>query len=148
MKHSTPPQHRYIEWISPEEMHQEALSWISELNFARDEQKFLDNLVKSYTLQLTDSKIFPASREIVSGIAGAEHSLVPLMKKVQSHANLLEIMVDDIDQPKMEKAYKDSHRELLLAVKKYLQEYRNLKERLFTMLTAVLKKEKQKRLLN
>ena len=148
MKRVTPTKHNYIQWISPEEMHQEAISWISELKFAKDEQKFLNNLVKSHTLQLTESSIFEKSREIVGAIADAETELVSLMKAVQSHENLLEIMIDDIDQPKMEKAYKETHLDLTMRVDEYVRDYRKLKMRLFSMLTEVLKKEKQKRLLN
>ena len=44
--------HRYIEWISPEDMHAETVEWMSELRFAKDEQQFLNGLVKHYTLQL------------------------------------------------------------------------------------------------
>jgi hypothetical protein len=148
MENGTQIKYEYIEWLSPEEMHQATLSWISELNFTRDEQRFLDTLVKSHTLQLTEAEIFGKSRELVGEIVKAEKEVVTLMKKVQSHENLLEIMVDDIDQVKMEKAYRDTHRELTILVNDYLSDYMKLKKRLFALLGKVLKKEKQKRLLN
>jgi hypothetical protein len=148
MENGTQIKYGYIEWLSPEEMHQATLSWISELNFTRDEQRFLDTLVKSHTLQLTEAEIFGKSRELVGEIVKAEKEVVTLMKKVQSHENLLEIMVDDIDQVKMEKAYRDTHRELTILVNDYLSDYMKLKKRLFALLGKVLKKEKQKRLLN
>jgi hypothetical protein len=148
MENGTQIKYEYIEWLSPEEMHQATLSWISELNFTRDEQRFLDTLVKSHTLQLTEAEIFGKSRELVGEIVKTEKEVVTLMKKVQSHENLLEIMVDDIDQVKMEKAYRDTHRELTILVNDYLSDYMKLKKRLFALLGKVLKKEKQKRLLN
>jgi len=148
MENGTQKKYQYIQWLSPEDMHQATLSWISELNFARDEQRFLDALVKSHTLQLTEAEIFGQSREIVGDIAKAEKDVIVLMKRIQSHENLLEIMVDDIDQSAMEKAYRDTHRELTGQVNSYLSEYRKLKQRLFALLGKVLKKEKQKRLLS
>jgi hypothetical protein len=148
MENGTQKKYEYIEWLSPEEMHQATLSWISELNFTRDEQRFLDTLVKSHTLQLTEAEIFGKSRELVGEILKAEKEVITLMKKVQSHENLLEIMVDDIDQVKMEKAYRDTHRELTILVNGYLTDYMKLKKRLFALLGKVLKKEKQKRLLS
>jgi hypothetical protein len=54
MKTGNMKSYKYVEWISPVEMHQATLDWLSELNFVRDEQKFLNNLVKSHTLELTD----------------------------------------------------------------------------------------------
>ena len=140
--------YKYVEWLSPVEMHQATLDWLSELNFVRDEQKFLNDLVKTHTLELTDSAIFEKSRKLVGDIASAEHEVVALMKQVQAHENLLEIMIDDVNQPKMEAAYRDTHKDLTLAVRDYLINYRKLKSNLFGLVSTVLKKEKQKRLLN
>lgn len=139
---------RYIEWISPEEMHKTTLSWVSELKFVRDEQLFLNSLVKSYTNELIEHKIYDKSKELVVGILDAENELKGLLKEVQVHENQLEIMIDDVDQPKMEKAYRDSHLELVNRMDTYLVGYRSLKKQLFDLLSQIIKKEKQNRLLN
>lgn len=139
---------RYIEWISPEEMHKATLSWVSELKFIRDEQLFLNSLVKSFTSQLIDHKIYDRSKELVGGILDAENELKSLLRKVQVHENQLEIMIDDVDQPKMEKAYRDTHIELMGGMETYLKGYRTLKKELFDLLSKIIKKEKEKRLLN
>lgn len=139
---------RYIEWISPEEMHTATLAWMSELKFIKDEQRFLNGLVKSYTEQLIDHKIYDKSKQLVGEILDAENDLEGLFKKVQVHENQLEIMIDDVDQPKMEKAYRETHLELMQGMQRYLEGYRDLKRQLFTLLTKIFKQEKQKRLLN
>lgn len=139
---------RYIEWISPEEMHSATLAWLSELKFIKDEQRFLNSLVKSHTEQLIDHKIYDRSKQLVGNILDAEKELVGLLKKVQVHENQLEIMVDDVDQPRMEKAYKETHLELMQVMQRYLEDYRKLKTELFKLLSRVFKQEKQKRLLN
>lgn len=140
--------HRYIEWIDPEEMHSTTVLWLSELKFMRDEQLFLNNLIKHYTLQLVDSKIFAKSKEIVVVLSKLEDEVVLLMKKVQAHENKLEVMIDDVDQFELEKAYRDTHRELTNTIDHYKEEYRAIKTRLFELVSKVIKKEKQKRLLN
>ena len=139
---------RYIEWISPEEMHKATLSWVSELKFARDEQLFLNSLVKSYTPELIEHEIYDKSKELVIGILDAEKELTGLLKEVQVHENQLEIMIDDVDQPKMEKAYRDSHLDLVKRMDTYLAAYRSLKKQLFDLLINIIKKGKQNRLLN
>ena len=138
----------YIEWLSPEEMHEMSNQWFSELMFIKDEQLFLNDLIKSYTLQLTDKEVFEKSKELVDGLLKAEKEVVTLMKKVQLHSNQLEIMIDDVDQLKMEKAYKLTHNDLLFAVNGYVSKYRALKEKLFKLVSMVMKIDKQKRLLN
>ncbi|MCX2720100.1 hypothetical protein [Lentiprolixibacter aurantiacus] len=139
---------RYIEWISPEEMHKATLSWISELKFVRDEQLFLNGLVKSFTSELIEHNIYDKSKEIVGAILDAENEQNALLKQVEVHENQLEIMIDDVDQPKMEKAYRDSHLELMKLMGSYLEGYRALKRELFNLLSEIIKKEKQNRLLN
>ena len=140
--------YRYLEWKSPEEMHQTSLDWISELKFVKDEQMFLNDLVKSYTLQITSSGMYDESRDLVTAISNSEVEAEKLLKKAKIHENQLSIMVDDIDQPKMEKAYTESHRDMIFAIDNYLADYRKLKGSLFQMISKVMKKEKQKRLLN
>ena len=140
--------HRYIEWISPEDMHGETLQWLSELNFVHDEQLFLNSLVKHYTTQLIETKYYRESKELVGLILDAENEVKILMKKIQTHENQLEIMVDDIDQPKMEQAYKETHKELITTMASYLENYKALKKRLFALISKVMRSEKQKRLLN
>ena len=140
--------HRYIEWIDPEEMHRTSLIWLSELRFMKDEQLFLNNLIKHYTLQLVDSKIFGKSKAIVTALTDLEKQTISFMKEIQAHENKLEIMIDDVDQIEMEKVYRDTHRELTNDIDHYKEEYMEIKTKLFDLVSGVLKKEKQKRLLN
>lgn len=140
--------YRFIEWIDAEEMHRTSLLWLSELRFMKDEQLFLNNLVKHYTLQLVDSKIFGISKVIVTALTDLEKQAISLMKEVQAHENKLEIMIDDVDQIELEKAYRDTHWELNRSMDHYKEEYIEIKTKLFDLVSSILKKEKQKRLLN
>jgi hypothetical protein len=140
--------HRYLEWKSPEEMHHTSLEWISELKFIKDEKLFLNDLIRSYTLQITSLGLFEESRKLITAISNSELELDLLLRKVRVHENQLSIMLDDVDQPKMEKAYTETHRDLIFTIDNYLIEYRILKGSLFQMISKVMKKKKQKRLLN
>ncbi len=140
--------YRYLEWKSPDEMHQTSMEWISALKFVIDEQLFLNELVRSYTLQITGLGMYDESKELVTAISNSELEAEKLLKKAQVHENQLSIMIDDVDQPKMEKAYTESHKDMIFTIDNYLVEYRKLKGSLFQMISKVMKKEKQKRLLN
>ena len=140
--------HRYTEWLSAEEMHEQSSSWMSELEFVREEQFFLNKLIKSHTIELLTPKLFDESKKLVQALSKVEKEVVRLMKKIQSHENLLEIMINDVDELKMEKAYLETHWTLSLEVKDYLINYRYLKSSLFSVITQLMKKNKQKRLLN
>ena len=74
--------------------------------------------------------------------------MIKLFKKVQLHENQLQIMVDDVDQNKMENAYLDTHSELAKEVEGYFARYRESKTKIFDIVSKVIKRKKQKRLLS
>ena len=138
---------KYEAWLSPETMHKGSLNWLSELRFAKDEQLFFDDLVKSYTLQLIDSKHFKESKKIVDQLSTQQRETDVLIDTIVKHEKGLNIMVDGIDQLKEENAYKDEHGKLIIQVSLFLKNYRILKTELFTLIKSIIKEGKQKLLL-
>ena len=138
----------YIEWLSGEELHQESLVWASELKFARDEQRFLNDLIKENTLDLVDAKIFDQVKPVVSSLDKLEKEVNPLLKQIQLHENQLRIMVDDVDQLKMETAYLETHADLANQLDGYFRDYKIAKSEIFKIISEIIKKRRQKRLLN
>ena len=133
---------KYIQWLSPDDMHKQSLSWISEMNFIKDEQHFFDELITAYTRKLIETKKFAANKKLIDSLNEFRRNLKTIIKKIVEHENKLEIMVDGIDQKEEEAAYKNTHRELIDEVSYYLNEYRTLKRQLFGMIKDIMKKEK------
>lgn len=138
----------FMKWLDPGQMHRASVQWMSELKFTRDEQLFLNDLVKEYTLPLTDSEIFGESQDIIGAILSAEKEVVLLLNKVQSHENKLQVMLDNVDQLQQEKAYIASHWKLQSEINDYLSGYRTVKVKLFKLVSKVMKKDKNKYLLH
>ena len=138
---------KYVEWLSAEVMHKASVNWLSELQFINDEQQFFDDLIKVYTLNLIDSKHFDESQKIVTALSGLQKETARLIEIVKTHENDLEIMVDGIDQPKEEEAYKKEHQGLIVVVHEFFRRYRQLKTDLFSLIKTIIKEQKQKRLL-
>ncbi|WP_437395831.1 hypothetical protein [Flagellimonas lutimaris] len=139
---------KFREWFSADELHEESKKWFSELKFAKDEQKFLNSMVKDYTLDIIDSDMFQTIQPVVESLSKSEKDLVDLFKKVQLHENQLQIMVDEVNQEKMEEAYLDTHNDLAMEVQDYFEKYRDSKTKIFDIVSNVIKRKKQKRLLN
>ncbi|TGV04326.1 hypothetical protein [Flavivirga rizhaonensis] len=138
---------KYVAWLSTETMHNASKKWLSELEFAKDEQLFFDDLVKSYTLQLIDSKHFNESKSIVTQLSKLQKETDKLIETIKKHERELKIMVDGIDQIELENAYKDEHGKLIITIADFLDIYRKLKTQLFALVKGILKDKKQKRLL-
>ncbi|GAA4272862.1 hypothetical protein U6A24_06235 [Aquimarina gracilis] len=142
------PNVKYIEWRSPEELHEASLHWISELKFIKDEQHFLDELIENNTLQLISGKTFEKSKKVVDDLVQKRKAIEPLLKRIINHYNELTILVDGIDQPAEEKKYKVDHGKLLEEVSEYLIAYKEIKRSIFDLIKMIMKQSKQKRLLN
>ncbi|ULC57911.1 hypothetical protein MBM09_08255 [Flaviramulus sp. BrNp1-15] len=138
---------KYDAWLSPEIMHNASRKWLSELEFAKDEELFFDDLVKSYTLQLIDSKHFSESKKIVDRLSKIQKETEKLIEIVKTHEVDLKIMVDGINQLAEEDAYRKEHGKLIIIISEFLEKYRTLKTELFTLVKGVIKEGKQKRLL-
>ncbi len=139
---------KYIEWLSPEEMHKQSLAWLSELNFIKDEHLFFEDLIKTFTIELLELKDFSNDKEIVDAINRSEKRTIQFIDAVIAHEKGLKIMVDEIDQPTDEKAYKEEHKKLAVEVNQFLQEYRMLKSQVFNIIKDVKKEVKYRTLLD
>jgi len=142
------PDIKYIESKSPVELHVESLNWISELKFIKDEQRFLDELLKLYTIQLIENQDFSKNKEIISHLSKLEKNGEELLKTIINHENELLILVDGIDQIKEEKHYRVLHSTYLMQVTNYFNEYKDVKREIFDVVKKIIKHEKQKKLLN
>jgi hypothetical protein len=138
---------RYVEWLSAEEMHNATKEWLSELEFVQDEHFFLEDLIKSYTLQLIAPEKFANNKEIIDAINKSQKRNNLLIEAVKKHENGLQIMVDGINQPEEEKAYKKAHRELIVKINDFMKYYRSLKMQLFEIIKNIKKEEKTRLLL-
>lgn len=139
---------RYVEWLSADDMYKASQEWLSELRFIKDEHLFFDDLIKSFTLQLIKPGQFSKSKKIIDVIDTSQKRNNLLIEAVKTHLNELQIMVDGIDQPKEEEAYKEEHRNLIIIINNYFKEYRMLKTQVFSLIKGIKKSEKQERLID
>lgn len=139
---------KYIEWISPEQMHQSSNDWLSELLFIKDEHQFFEDLITSFTSKLIAPETFSNNKEIIDALNKSQKHNNLLIEAIKVHKNELQIMMDGIDEPKKEKAYKDSHRGLIIKLEEFYDEYKELKTQLFDIIKTIRKEEKQKHLLD
>ncbi|MDB9781568.1 hypothetical protein [uncultured Winogradskyella sp.] len=133
---------RFVEWLSADDMHRDTKEWLSHLQFIKDEHSFFEDLVTSNTLQLIKPEKFVHNKEIIDAINRSQKQNRLLIDDVRVHKNKLQIMVDGIDQPKEEEAYKNDHRLLVAKINAFLKYYTALKLQLFDIVKNIKKEEK------
>jgi hypothetical protein len=138
---------RHTEWLSAEEMHDASKLWLSELKFFAEEQIFLEDLIKTHTLELIDKKHFEESKAIIDRLSMIVKQTKTLTKAVKTHERNLSIMVDGKDQLEEEANYRKEHRNLIELIGEYKKRYQTAKTDIFNLVSTVMKEGKQKRLL-
>lgn len=138
---------KFTKWLSADDMHFASKTWLSELQFYKDEQIFLEDLITDYTLQLIDKSHFNESKAIVAQLTKIVDETKVLLSAVTKHEKSLSVMIDDVDQIDLEKKYKEEHRNLTELLGEFKNRYQIIKKRLFKLLQEVMKQDKQKRLL-
>ena len=138
--------HDIMEWYSAEELHKASQDWLVELEFIKDEQLFLEDLLTSNSVKLIDTIGFIDDMKIIDALKLSQKRNDSIIKTVKKHDKNLKILLDGIDQLEEEKLYKKEHRNLMNLINEHLKDYKILKTQLFAILKKVFKKEKQKRL--
>jgi hypothetical protein len=138
--------YRFVEWSSPEELHQDALQWISDLEFIKDEQQFLNSLIKNHTLELISGEIYNQSKKLVNVLSKEETEVTSLLEAVRRHSNQLEILADGVNQLQEERKYKEAHYILKIDVSRYEDSFKKTKSQIFLLIAKLMKQKKQKRL--
>jgi hypothetical protein len=139
---------KFVNQLNAEDMHLTSQEWLSELKFMKDEHLFFEDLVTEFTPQLIALNHFSNNKEIMNAIYKSQKRNDELIEEVKEHENGLQIMVDGIDQPQEEKAYRTEHKRLILTIKEVLKEYNTLKKQLFNIINSIKKENKTRHLLN
>ncbi len=137
---------KYTPWKSAEEMHDTALQWRSMLNFAEDEHRFFEDMLREYTLPIIESELLDKVKTLIQDLERSRREAKKLLTKVQKHQNGLNILLDGEDQPEEEKSYRKEHQNLLPAINQFYNNYKELKREIFKDISGALKRQKQKRL--
>lgn len=139
--------YRYIEWKTPNEMHFSSVQWKSELNFIKDEQRFFEDMLKEYTMPIIESQLFSTVRKLIEQLEKSRIELGELENRVIDHINRLQRLVEDMDEPREGRVYREEHKDVLNAVIHYSRQYKRLKKEIFEAVKKSIKQQKQKRLL-
>jgi len=139
---------KYIEWRSIEELHEDILNCISELRFTKDEQQFLEDLILNHTMGLLAGKSYELSRSVITRLTKSRKRLGPLLKKLMSHNNDLQSLLDEINNVEEMEAFKIFHNQLMVEFIEYNAQFKKVKKQIFKLIKQILKERKHLKLLN
>ena len=139
---------KYIEWLSADELHAASQEWLSELKFTFDEHRFFEDLITEYTCLLIKDDQFPSSKALIEDIDASKKQNILLIEAVQTHENELQIMLDGINELKKEDAYTKEHFQLVTIISDFMNSYKSIKKRMFSLISELKKQDKKNRLID
>ncbi len=139
---------KYIEWRSIEELHEDTLNCISELRFTKDEQQFLEDLILNHTMGLLAGESYELSRNVITRLTKSRNKLGPLLKKLMSHNNELQCLLDEINNIEEMEDFKKLHNQLMSEFIGYNSKFKKVKKQIFKLIKQILKERKHLKLLN
>ena len=139
---------KYIEWRSVEDLHADILNSISELRFIKDEQQFLEDLIINHTMGLIAGNSYELSKNVITKLSKSRIKLGPILKKLTSHSNKLELLLDDNQIVNEIEDFKELHNQLMLDFNSYNSQFKRIKKQIFKLIKKLLKEVKQHKLLS
>ncbi|MBL4664054.1 MAG: hypothetical protein JKY22_11005 [Flavobacteriaceae bacterium] len=136
--------YNFVQWSSPEELHEDCLQWISKLKFIKDEQGFLNDLIKNHTLEMLSEDLYKSATHFISQLQKEEKEVEKLLQKVENHCKGLKILLDGIDEIREEKSYKEVHYYRKMEVTLFEQEYQKTKKEIFNLIKNIMRKDSMK----
>lgn len=146
MKSTIPKQSEKKYKSSIEYLHKKTQEWISEIEFVKVEQQFLQELISEHIIGLCKSDNFNKAKLLLKGI---DHESIlgdELIVSIKDHNVNLALLMEHI-YLKKEADFRKNHNFLKVEVKNYIQNFKYIKEQVYELVLLIMKKNKQKKLL-
>lgn len=135
------------EWRSGEEMHEDAKTWISELEFITGEHLFFEELLGTYFIRISTEEHFREGKGFVEELEVNRAANAALLNRILPHNNSLEVFLDGKNELEKEDLVRSTHKELEKAMRVHHRDYRTLKHHIFKLIGAILKEIRKDHLL-
>jgi hypothetical protein len=128
-----------------DELHHDSQNWLSEIEFIKDEMKFLTNLLSSHYIDLMDTGRQTNIKEFVKEISVEKKTGKALYTLIHDHEKVMSDLIN-AKSVTTNKNYLDTHRKFEQEMIVFLRRYKKLKKGVFKMLELTMKKKHQKNL--
>lgn len=128
-------------------LHESSVSWINELEFMNDEQKFLEHLLSTHFLDLSAEKLYETTRKLIRKLKEVENFGVELTKEIQFHNKKIAEVLEG-DENIREKDLINGHHTIQKDFESYVLKFRYVKKKIFGIIKEIMINHKQKLLIN
>tara|TARA_R110001583_G_scaffold15058_3_gene62414 strand:+ start:339 stop:785 length:447 start_codon:yes stop_codon:yes gene_type:complete len=128
-------------------LHSKTNKWMSEIEFVKVEQQFLNELISDHIIGLCKSDNFTKAKLLLNGINHEAKLGTQLVTDIKEHRVNLSLLLEHI-YIKKENDFRKNHELLKIEVENYIQNFKHIKEEVFELILFIMKNEKQQKLLS
>lgn len=129
------------------ELNDRSVLWISELEFMKDEQVFLEHLLSTHFLDLSSSKLYDPTRKLITKLKEVEHLGAELLDKTEQHKEQTGQVMEHVSEKSIRNLNKE-HEALQKDFERYNLKFRYVKKKIFSIIKDIMVHHKQKLLIN
>lgn len=128
------------------ELHELSLTYMSDLEFMRDEQSFLEHLLSSHFLELSAEELYETTRKLIRKLKEVEKLGTDLIDELTVfNKQVAASIINKDDQPATESMQKLQVFENDFS--NYVLKFKYVKKKIFALIKEIMKSHKQKLLL-
>jgi len=131
---------------SIEELHNDYKLWISEIDFIKDEIRFLEYLLSSNYIDILDAGLSKKIDDLSKKIIDEKNIGYTLNKEIKYHKKIMSDLIET-KSVTSNKNYLETHKNLEREIYIYLRKYKKLKKNIFEIVENIIRKKDQKKLL-
>ncbi|SNR69877.1 hypothetical protein SAMN06265371_10931 [Lutibacter agarilyticus] len=132
---------------SIEELHNDSIVWISEINFIRDEIRFLEHLLKDNYIDCLSAGLYKKIETLVNQMSFERVAGKTLEIVIKEQEAVLSNLIKT-NSVLSNKNYLDNHRKLEFEMDSFAAKYKRIKKEIFEIIENVMKQKEQKKLLS
>ncbi len=132
---------------SIEELHNDSIVWISEINFIRDEIRFLEHLLKANYIDCLSAGLYKKIETLVNQMSFERVAGKTLEIVIKEQEAILSNLIKT-NSVLSNKNYLDNHRKLEFEMDSFVAKYKQIKKQIFKIIENVMKQKEQKKLLS
>ena len=128
-------------------LHESSIIWISELEFMKDEEVFMEQLLSSHFLDLSTEKLYESTRKLIKKLKEVELLGEELIEKVRSHNEKIASAIENVKLNR-ERDLVKNHMDIGKDFENLILKYRYVKKKIFAVIKEIMIHHKQKLLLS
>jgi uncharacterized membrane-anchored protein YjiN (DUF445 family) len=129
-----------------DELHHDYKLWVSEINFIKDEIRFLEHLLSENYIDFLAADLHEKIEEYVKQIFVKKNIGTTLQELINKQEKILAELIKS-ENVISNKNFLESHKKLEIEVNNYINKYKDLKQHVFKVVENVMKKKDQKKLI-